>query len=119
MSPERFTINNTQSKIIEITIESTAPIGVQQFWIRSTSRQAGPVLHLPVAYIHTQGNVALTQSCWQTSIPRGQATVCDVTGDQQLVRGPGRRPQQLRVEPLQIIGANGATIDRQPPCPPT
>ncbi len=112
VSPERFTINNTQSRIIEITIESTAPIGVQQFAeIRIDGNRPGPVLHLPVAYIHTQGSVGLSQECWQTSIKRGQATVCDVTATNNSFEDQVVDLNSSVSSRLRIIGANGATID--------
>ena len=111
VSPDEFTINNNQLITLKITIESTAPTGVQQFGqIKIDGNRPGPVLHLPVAYIHTQGNVSLSQTCWQTTIPKDQATVCDVTAvnntfDDVVVDLDSSVSNKLR-----IIGANGATI---------
>jgi hypothetical protein len=111
VSPARFTINNNQTQRLKITIQSDAPMGVQQFGrISIDGNKPGPVLHLPVAFIHTQGNVTLSQSCWQTSIPKNRATSCDVsavnkTFDDQVVTLDSTVSSRLR-----IIGANGATI---------
>ncbi len=111
VSPDRFTINNNQTQRLKITIESGAPTGEQQFaQINIDGNKPGPVLHLPVAFVHTQGNVNLSQTCWQTSIPKNRATVCDVTAvnhtfDDQTVDLDSTVSSKLR-----IIGANGATI---------
>ncbi len=111
VSPNSFTINNSQSQRLTITIESSAPTGVQQFaTIKIDGNKPGPILHIPVAFIHTQGDVNLSQSCWQTSIPKSRATVCDVTAvnntfDDQTVNLDSTVSSRLR-----IIGANGASI---------
>jgi subtilase family protein/PA domain-containing protein/fibronectin type III domain protein len=111
VTPDRFTINNNQTQVLRIKIESSAPDGVQQFaTIKIDGNKPGPVVHLPVAFVHKQGNVNLSQSCWQTSIPKNRATVCDVTAtnntfDDQVVDLDSTVSSKLR-----IIGANGATI---------
>jgi hypothetical protein len=77
VSPSRFTLNPGQSVELTITMQSDAPIGDQQFGsITIASRRAAQ--HLPVAFIHTQGSVNLTQSCDDDSIARGEGTQCDV-----------------------------------------
>ena len=111
MSPDDFTINNNQLITLKITIESSAPMGVQQFAeIRIDGNRPGPVLHLPVAYIHTQGNVSLSQTCWQTTIPKNQATVCDVTATNNTFDDAVVDLDSSVSNRLRIIGANGATI---------
>ena len=77
VSPDRFTLQPGESATLTITIQSDAPIGVQQFGsININSR--GSAQHLPVAFIHTQGSVNLSQSCDDESIRRGEGTQCDV-----------------------------------------
>ena len=56
VEPAAFTVDPGQPAVVTITIESDAPIGAQQFgevWLQADS---GTTLHLPVAFIHTQGS---------------------------------------------------------------
>jgi hypothetical protein len=77
--PERLTVPPGDSREIEITIESDAPTGAQQFGsISLVDRRGGGTLHMPVAFIHTQGDVTLTQGCDPDEIPQGEATTCTV-----------------------------------------
>jgi hypothetical protein len=77
VSPSRFTLDPGQSATLTITIRSDAPIGEQQFGSITISSR-GTAQHLPVAFIHTQGSVNLSQSCDDDSIARGGGTQCDV-----------------------------------------
>ena len=64
VTPKNFTVGPGESRTLTITIESDAPIGEQQFGaVRLVRRDGGGRLHLPVAFVHTQGSVNLTQSC--------------------------------------------------------
>ncbi len=38
----------------------------------------GQTLHLPVAFIHAQGDVTLSQSCLPTTVHKNGTTTCDV-----------------------------------------
>jgi subtilisin family serine protease len=77
--PNRLNVPPGQSREIEITIESDAPIGAQQFGsISLVSRGGGETLHMPVAFIHTPGEVTLTQGCDPDEIARGENTTCTV-----------------------------------------
>ena len=74
----------------------------------STERERRPPLHMPVAFVHTQGEVSLTQACDPTDDPRAGA------------RRPARsrptnnsfdeqdgRPRHLRSRGLRITAADG------------
>jgi hypothetical protein len=75
VSPRRLRIPAGRSGTVTITIESDAPIGVQQFGSVRLAVRRGPDLHLPVAFVHTQGEVALTQTCTPDVITlRGRET---------------------------------------------
>lgn len=112
VSPKRFTISNTQSQTLTITIKSSAPVGAQQFGeIQIDGNLPGPNLHLPVAFIHTQGNVNLAQTCWQTSIKKGMATVCDISAVNNTFEEQTADLDSRVSARLKIIGQNNATID--------
>ena len=78
VQPQAFTVAPGNSVTLTITIESDAAIGVQQFgtvWLQSA---AGRTLHLPVAFIHTQGEVNLFQTCTPSTIDEGGQSECEV-----------------------------------------
>ncbi|MGW3808494.1 S8 family serine peptidase, partial [Micromonospora sp. NPDC005113] len=74
VSPSRLALNPGESGTITITIESKTPVGTQQFGSIHLVERGGTALHLPVAFIHTQGTVNLTQSCPQGAATRETAT---------------------------------------------
>jgi hypothetical protein len=81
VSPAQVTLRPGQSRTFTITVRSKAPKGQQQFG--AVMFTAGSTkLHLPVAFIHTQGSVSLTQSCTPTTvtlaIPGHDTTECSV-----------------------------------------
>lgn len=79
VSPASFTLDPGATQDLTITIRTSAPIGSQQFGeIRIKQRQNQARMHLPVAWIHTQGTVSLSQSCLPTTIAKGETTECDV-----------------------------------------
>ena len=91
VTPKNFTVGPGESRTLTITIESDAPIGEQQFGaVRLVRRDGGGRLHLPVAFVHTQGSVNLTQSCAPETIQEKGQSVCTVEGannsfDEQVV----------------------------------
>ena len=77
-SKKRFTLNPGQSRRIEITLKSTAPVGKQQFGaIRFVSTRGA--VRLPLAFIRQQGTVSATQSCTPKRIRKGKKTACTVS----------------------------------------
>jgi len=72
--------------------------------------KAGQDLHLPVAFVRTQGIVTLSQSCLPGSIPVGATSTCDVAATNQ-----GFEPQTVSLKSsvgprLKILSASGATL---------
>ncbi len=113
VSPERLRIPAGRTATVTITIESDAPLGVQQFGSVRLEPRRGPDLHLPVAFVHTQGEVALTQTCTPDAITlRGRETsTCEVQAvnrsfDDQAVDLTTRVNRNL-----EITGADGAVRD--------
>ena len=78
VSPSQFGLNPGQSATLTITIESDAPMGEQQFGSISLVERGGTAMHLPVAFIHTQANVNLTQTCDPLEIRVRETTTCTV-----------------------------------------
>jgi hypothetical protein len=79
VSPSHFTLRPGGSQVLSIVIATEAPVGVQQFGAISISAHKGATQHLPVAFIHTQGKVSLTQDCSPSSIHLRGAASCDVS----------------------------------------
>jgi hypothetical protein len=77
-SPKSFTLKPGASRQVGIVLTSNAPIGAQQFGTVRFDTNRGD-LHLPVAFIHQQGNVTATQSCDPTSIGVGATTECTIS----------------------------------------
>jgi Fibronectin type-III domain len=110
--PRNFTVEPGGSTTITITIESDAPIGTQQFGTIWMESRRGQLLHIPVAFVHTQGSVNLVQTCSPLTIQKGGQTRCEVEGqnnsfDTQVVdldTFTSRNPN------LRIIGTEGAAL---------
>jgi len=80
VSPTTFTLAPGAERTLQITIRTSASIGVQQFGeIRLRRTRPVSVSHLPVAWVHAQGDVSLTQSCAPGTIPVGDESTCTVT----------------------------------------
>jgi hypothetical protein len=77
VSPKVADLAPGASQEFTITIESGAPIGAQQFGSVRLDTDTED-LHLPVAFVHTQGDVSLTQSCAPTTVRSGGITECTV-----------------------------------------
>lgn len=78
VTPSRFRLNPGRSQTLTIIIESDAPIGEQQFGSISMVERSGASLHVPVAFIHTQGDVSLTQACDPDEIHQREVSTCTV-----------------------------------------
>ena len=111
VSPSSFTLSAGASRTLVITIQTDAPLGVQQFGSIAIRPNSGVRQHIPVAFIHTQGDVNLTQDCSPTSIHLNQTSTCEVeatnnsfgetTVDLDTFTTPGRLP---------IVDESGATL---------
>jgi hypothetical protein len=78
VKPKNFTLRPGRSRTLTITIESEAPFGDQQFGAISLMSGAGVAEHLPVAFIHTQADVSLTQVCDPDEIPTRGTSICTI-----------------------------------------
>ncbi len=93
----------------KVTIDSTAPVGEQQFATIQFKTPRG-TLHLPVAFVPGQGAVGLEQACDATSIPRNSTTTCTVTATNE-----GFDEQEVDLTTsvnsnLRVVGADGAKV---------
>ena len=78
VTPRRLNLRPGDSATLTIVIESDAPLGEQQFGSIHLDRSGSRDLHLPVAFIHTQGAVSLAQDCTAATLKVGFSTQCDV-----------------------------------------
>lgn len=109
LSPRRIRVPAGGTGSFEITIESTAPAGTQQF---GTVRLATPrgTAHLPVAFLATQGAVTLDQTCQAPAVGVGTTTTCTVTAANT---GAATQFADLTTSTdvrLRVVGATGAPV---------
>ena len=110
VSPRRFTLRPGESQEITVTITSTQT-GVQQFGeIQITG--AGAAMHLPVAFMPTQGDVQLLQTCSPLSIRQGEITACDITAQNNSFSQSTVDLTTTTDRELRILSADGATVRR-------
>ena len=115
VSPTKFELKAGASKTLKVTIESDAPLGDQQFGAvkivakKGSSIPLGWRLHLPVAFIHTQGDVSLAQSCAPGTIKQGETTVCTVTATNHTFADAAVDLTTKTDGHLKILSATGAT----------
>ncbi|NMR19467.1 S8 family serine peptidase [Cellulomonas fimi] len=113
VSPRRMVVGAGESATFTVTITSDAAIGEQQFGsIELSANRGAGTYRLPVAFIHTQGEVTLTQTCTPDEVViRGDATAtCTVqatngSADEQVVNLTSTVDGSLRV-----VDATGATV---------
>jgi subtilisin family serine protease len=79
VSPSVFAIGSGKSRELRVTITSSAPEQQQFGEIRLVpSRSSLPTQHLPVAFVHQQGQVSLSSSCTPESINWLGTSTCTV-----------------------------------------
>jgi hypothetical protein len=110
VSPSRFTLDPGESVELTVTITSDAAIGAQQFGAIRVETRGEPAQHLPVAFIHTQGDVNLIQDCDAATLPMDAVTQCEITAvnnsfDEQTVNLDTSTNAQL-----DIVDATGAGV---------
>ena len=79
VTPKHLNLKPGQSGEVTITIQSDSPLGSQRFGTVTFTPKSGAALHLPVAFVHKQSTVTLTQSCTPESIARGATATCVIT----------------------------------------
>jgi hypothetical protein len=111
VSPTTFSLDPDQSVTLTITIESQAPIGVQQFGSVELVERGGARLHLPVAFVHAQAGVRLTQSCAPAQIrERSGVSTCTVEAANNSFDDQTVDLDTFLSRNLRIAGANGAEV---------
>ena len=110
VSPGHFTLRPGHYQELEISIWSETPIGSQVFGSINIEAHDGREAHLPVAFVHTQGEVSLTQSCDPNPVFKGFATICDIEATNRSFTAQDVDLDTYSSTKLRIIGASGAQI---------
>ena len=108
VSPASFRLRPGQPQTLSIEIITKAPMDAQQFGSIQLRAQVGAQQHLPVAFIHTQGEVSLAQDCNPGSIEQGDLSRCIVTAtnhsfDEQTIDLDTFVNRKLRI--VRVVGA--------------
>jgi hypothetical protein len=107
VQPNRFTVSAGQSITFNVTIEAPTP-GEQQFGQINIDAQQGPDLHLPVAFVPTQADVSLTQSCSPTTIQQRGTSACTVAATNNSFNDTTADLFTEVSGPLRVAGTDGA-----------
>jgi hypothetical protein len=110
VNPSRFTIEAGESRTLTITIESDAPTGEQEFGQISLSSRRGEQMHLPVAFIPTQGSVNLVQTCSPETVQRGGVSTCTVEAANNSFEEQTVDLDTTVNDNLRIVGTDGAQL---------
>lgn len=111
VTPARFTVNAGASQVLTVTIDTSSPMGAQQFGEIRIKRTNSPQrTHLPVAWIHTQGDVNLTQDCDASVLKVGQQTTCTIEAVNNSASTSTLDLDTLTSNNLAITAANGASL---------
>jgi hypothetical protein len=79
VQPRKFNLNPGASIELTITITSDASDGEQRFGRIDLVPRSGPALHLPVAFVPTQGGVNLVSECSPDAIELEGISSCEIT----------------------------------------
>ena len=117
VSPSGFGMLPGQSRTFTVTIEADAPTGTQQFGSVSLSTTAAD-LHLPVAFVPTQSEVTLTQSCAPTTVPSFTQTQCTVQAVnnspvEQDVQLDSKLPNNFFLTQVDGLPSSGQTVHKE------
>jgi hypothetical protein len=111
VTPRRFTLNAGAEQVLTVTISTSAPLGAQQFGeIRIKRTNTSQRMHLPVAWIHTQGDVNLTQDCDASQLRVGQQTTCTIEAVNNSASASTVDLDTLTSNHLTVTGATNATV---------
>ncbi len=110
ITPKKVKLDPGQSATFTITITSDAPVDEQQFGEIRLAVKKGATLHLPVAFVHTQGIVTLSQSCLPASIAVGATSTCSVVATNQSFDAQTVSLKSSVGPRLKILSASGATL---------
>ncbi len=107
--PRRFTLDPGESATITITIEATQTEAQQFGTVHITSNKGNP-LHLPVAFVPTQGTVHLSQSCSPLTIPRRGTSTCEIVARNDAFADTFVDLRTTVNNRLRITGTEGAAL---------
>jgi subtilisin family serine protease len=111
VTPSSFTLAPGARIRLRIRISApNAPVGQQFFGrINLNNQGRGRDLHLPVAFVHTQGEVSLTQTCEPTSIAleTGRST-CEVTAQNNSLQDTSVVARSRLTRNLELTDVEGA-----------
>jgi hypothetical protein len=108
--PRNLIVQPFSSATMTITIESDAPIGAQQFGEITMTSSRGQVLHLPVAFVHTQGSLALSQVCSPATVQFRGLSRCTVEAANEGFDDQTVDLDTFTEAGLRIVATDGATI---------
>ena len=111
VTPSKFNLAAGASLKLTITIASDSPLGSQRFGsIQLTPKGGGAALHLPVAFVHKQSLVSLTQSCTPTTVSIGASSTCTVTATNGSPAAVDVTLNTTMNSQLKVGGVTGATM---------
>jgi len=111
VTPALLVVGPGRSAKITITITSSAPTGQFFGQVKLNSARPGlPTLHLPVAFVPRQGEVAVTQSCAPATIPAGGTSTCTVSAQNNSFNETTADFTTTTSGILPVVGASGATV---------
>ncbi|MGH3646046.1 MAG: S8 family serine peptidase [Micromonosporaceae bacterium] len=110
VAPRTFTLEPGRSRTVTVIIESDAPLGEQRFGTVMLTSRRGAALHLPVAFVHQQGSVDLTQACTPLTVARGGESTCTVEAANQSFEDQVVDLDTYTTEKLKITGTEGAAL---------
>ncbi|MCU1357144.1 MAG: peptidase and in kexin sedolisin [Acidimicrobiales bacterium] len=79
VSPSSFSISAGSTRTVQITIRSSRHDAEQQFGQVVLTAPGRTTLHLPVAWVPTQGAISATSSCADATVAFQASTTCDVS----------------------------------------
>jgi hypothetical protein len=114
VTPSSFTVGAGQSKAVQVTITTDGHVGEQQFGQVSLSAAGRTPLHLPVAWIPTQGAISASSTCGQATVAFGASTTCDVTVQNASFGDTTADVTATVNNKLEVTGATGAGASHTP-----
>jgi subtilisin family serine protease len=111
VTPGTFTVAPGASATLDVTITSSAPTGQYFGEVRLVPlARGGPTLHLPVAFVPQQGQVAVSQSCAEARVHPLEPVTCTVTAQNNGFADTTVDFTTSASPNLPLIGAEGASV---------
>jgi hypothetical protein len=110
VTPKSFSLAPGASRTLTIEINAPVADGVQHYGQVLITPSISSPLHLPVAFIPTQGDVTLTQDCAPANISLGGSTQCVVTANNDTFTDSATTFETRVTNELTVTGATNATV---------